>query len=68
MDKLTCFIFGHKEETHLDYIYGSLPREHRICLRCRKGLFFQRPTEDRENELVKLGDIRDGDVRGCKVL
>lgn len=60
-----CKIFGHKIHTHLDYIWGSLPREHQQCTRCGKTLLFKRPTEAREEELYKLGDIRDGDTSGC---
>lgn len=63
--KFLCIIFGHKKQTHLDYIWGNLPREHILCLRCGITLLFARPTLDRAAELAELGDIRDGDTRGC---
>lgn len=62
-----CLALGHKVEAHLDYIYGSLPREHKECKRCGKTLLFERPTEQREKQL-STGWIGDGDVSGCKAL
>lgn len=63
---ILCYIWGHKPQSHLDYIYGSLPREHKMCGRCEKPISFERPTDEREKELIAAGDIRDGDVlRGC---
>jgi len=46
MKEIFCFILGHKEEAHLDYVYGVLPREHRICTRCNKTTHFERITEE----------------------
>lgn len=69
MKNLLCSILGHVRHSHLDYIYGSLPREHIKCKRCYKTLSLEMPSKDRERELIALGDIRnirDGDVRGCK--
>lgn len=60
-----CLALGHKEESHLDYIYGSLPREHIECTRCGKTLKFERPSEEREEELSH-GWIGDGATGGCK--
>lgn len=70
MTNIVCLVFGHAPQTHLDYIWGNLPREHRLCLRCNKTLLFKRPTKEREEELYALGsgDIRDGDTRGCQPL
>lgn len=51
MKKLICFFFGHKEESHLDFIYGSLPREHTICGRCTKVLRFEKCSDKRAEEL-----------------
>lgn len=51
MKKLICLLLGHNSESHLDYIYGSLPREHGVCKRCHKTTKFERPTEEREKEL-----------------
>ena len=65
---ILCAIIGHKSVVHLDYIWGNLPREHVECSRCDKTLKFARPTQEREDELYKLNDIRDGDVSGCKPL
>jgi len=53
--KLICLIRGHKEKTHLDLAYGSLPREHKICLRCNKTLKFERCSAERA-ELLPLVD------------
>ena len=66
MRKILCAIFGHCPKSHLDYIWGSLPREHIQCERCGKTLKFERPNPAREAYLLELDDIRDGDVRGCK--
>lgn len=63
--KITCEVVGHDTETHLDYIYGTLPREHVICKRCGATTKFERPSEDRTVELQIAGDIRDGDTGGC---
>lgn len=62
-----CLALGHKEESHLDYIYGSLPREHKECLRCGKTLLFEKPSVEQEKRL-SMGWVGDGDVRGCKQL
>ena len=67
MKSIICLLIGHKKESHLDYIYGTLPREHIVCLRCNKKLSFERPSMERELELQK-GWIGDGDTRGCKEL
>lgn len=66
MKNVSCIFGFHRIATHLDYIYGNLPREHRQCTRCGKTIKFERPTKEREDELYKAGDIRDGDVRGCR--
>lgn len=49
--KLICFIVGHKEISHLDLIYGSLPREHRVCNHCNKTTYFEQCSEIRAEEL-----------------
>lgn len=66
MNKLLCLLLGHAPKIHLDYIWGNMPREHKFCARCDKNLKFERPSKDRENQLIALGDIRDGDTRGCQ--
>lgn len=68
MKKLICRLFHHKTETHLDYIYGTLPREHVLCATCGLTKKFERPSEAREQELADIGDIRDGAVGGCERL
>lgn len=55
MGKILCLIFGHKEKSHLDLVYGSLPREHKVCTRCDKTLSFERCSEERA-ELLPLVD------------
>ncbi len=60
-----CLALGHKEESHLDYIYGSLPREHKECMRCGKTISFHRVEGKREEELSH-GFIGDGANGGCK--
>lgn len=45
-------IFGHKEESHLDLIYGTLPREHKTCTRCDKSLYFGQCSDERADELT----------------
>lgn len=42
---------GHTPKSHLDLIYGSLPREHIECGRCDKVISFERCTEERAEEL-----------------
>lgn len=64
--KLWCILFDHDPESHLDYIWGNLPREHQVCKKCGMTVKFERPLKEREDELLELGDVRDGDVRGCK--
>ncbi len=51
MEKIICFIKGHKPQSHLDLIYGSLPREHIICTRCSKNIKFERCSDERAKEL-----------------
>lgn len=51
MKKIICLIFGHKAVSHLDLVYGSLPREHVVCSRCNSTLMFERCSEVRANEL-----------------
>lgn len=62
-----CLALGHKEESHLDYIWGSLPRQHKECTRCGITLLFERPSKEREEELSR-GWIGDGAIGGCKAL
>ena len=62
---LRCKLLHRTTKVHLDYIWGSLPREHTLCGVCGLGLSFERPSEERERELQAAGDIRDGDTRGC---
>lgn len=69
MTNLKCLILGHDEHVHLDYIYGSLPREHVECKRCDKTLKFEKPTDERHQELIDQNVwVGDGDTRGCKAL
>jgi len=49
--RITCLVLGHRSVSHLDYIYGSLPREHAVCQRCQLTTKFERPTAEREAEL-----------------
>ena len=51
MKKIICLFIGHKKESHLDYAYGSLLREHIICKRCGKGISFERCSKERALEL-----------------
>jgi len=51
MNFLICAIIGHKPEYHLDYIYGSLPREHGVCSRCGFTTLFEKPTIERQAQL-----------------
>lgn len=60
-----CLGLGHRRESHLDYIYGSLPREHVECVRCGRTLLFEKCDAQREKQLSD-GFIGDGDARGCK--
>ena len=67
MKEVICSLLGHKCDTHLDYIYGTLPREHTVCLRCERTVHFEKPTYEREIEL-RDGWIGDGAVPKCKAL
>lgn len=49
---IICVFMGHKGESHLDYIYGSLAREHEVCTRCKSTLKLERPTAQRQMELA----------------
>jgi hypothetical protein len=51
MNELICLILGHKKKAHLDLIYGSLPREHVICGRCDKTLYFEKCSEEKADSL-----------------
>lgn len=68
MVNLVCLFLHHKLHTHLDYIYGTLAREHIQCTRCEKTVFFDRCPEKRDDELLAIGDVRDGAVSGCNPL
>ena len=51
MEKFLCLLLGHKIISHLDLIYGCLPREHKMCERCGKTISFEKCTDERAKEL-----------------